>query len=162
MKVKTLFDYVLISEQDNPFLKQKTESGIIMLPGTAQSQETGDIESLSQVIGFGFVEEIGSTVTTLKVGDGVFYDRRSVRPIPLDDVLWHINEKNIIGYIDGDSEELKAAYDKYTADKAEIEAQAQKHFEFLRVQNEKRLEKLSTNKLPDLGVLITSSTSHNA
>lgn len=102
-ELKLLKDYVLLKEvEENPFRVRKTSSGIITSIETPwiQSQDSGDMEKLEQIIGFGVVTHVGPDCKAVKVGDGVYYDRRSIRGIPYgENPGWHINENNLVGYV---------------------------------------------------------------
>lgn len=118
MEVTVVHEYLLFKEAENPFLKLKTDSGIILMPGLADSKETGNIEALDQLIGFGLVEVVGDECKYVKPGDGIFYDRRSIRAVPLKDTLWQYQERNIIAIVPKNDEVLQLAYSEYYAERA--------------------------------------------
>lgn len=124
MQVVAVHEYLLFKEAENPFLKLKTDSGIILMPGIADSKETGDIEQLDQLIGFGLVEVVGDECKYVKPGDGIFYDRRSVRAVPLKETLWQYQERNIIAFVPQEDEVLQKTYAEYYSHKEEIQAAA--------------------------------------
>lgn len=111
MKAKTTHDYLLIRESINPFLKRTTESGLYLPDGLADSKETGDIEQLDKVIGFAIVAAVGDECRFVKEGDGIFYDRRSLRPVPMDETLWQMSERNTVAYVDKD--ELHTQFEQF-------------------------------------------------
>lgn len=111
MKVKVTHDYVLIRESINPFIKVTTESGLYLPDGLVNSQETGDIEQLDKVIGFGIVAAVGGDCHYLQEGDGIFYDRRSLRPVPMNETLWQFSERNTVAYVD--KAELHAQFEQF-------------------------------------------------
>lgn len=122
MNVKALYDYVLFKESQNPFLRKKTKSGIFIPEGVALTNETGGLEALDQVIGFGVVEVVGADCKFLKPGDGMFYDRRSIRPVPMSETLWQFSERNVVAYVDGDDEFYTEAISNSLAEAEEIRA----------------------------------------
>lgn len=129
MNVKALYDYVLFKESQNPFLRKKTKSGIFIPDGFADSQETGALEQMDQLIGFGIVEVAGAQCQFLKAGDGIFYDRRSIRPVPMTETLWQFSERNVVAYVEGDD-------DFFTNAVADSEQEAREIRELYRKKNE--------------------------
>lgn len=119
MKVKATHDYILVRESVNPFLKKTTASGLYTGIGFSESQETGDIEALDKRIGFAIVTSTGPTCSCVKEGDGIFYDRLSLRPIPIDNPVWQTSERNIVGYVE--KEELHASFAEYEREAEAIE-----------------------------------------
>ena len=122
MTVIAVEQYLLFKEMENPFLKLKTQSGIILAPGFSDSKETGNIEALDQIIGFGIVEVAGPKCEVVKVGDGIFYDRRSIRAVPLQETLWQYNERNIIALVPNDDQVIQEAFKDYYEQQAQIAA----------------------------------------
>lgn len=102
VNVKPLYDYILFKEAENPFLRKRTKSGLFLPEGFAQTEETGDVEKLDRIIGFGIVDGVGEECKYVKPGDGIFYDRRSIRPIPMTEPIWQFSERNVVAYIAGD------------------------------------------------------------
>ena len=139
MKISVGYDYVLLRAAENPYIRKTTASGIFIPDkGMAFSQETGDIETLDKMIGFGIVTNAGPECKYLSEGDGVFYDTRSVRPIPNIDVRRHTNERNILSYVKKD--ELHEAFEDYRKDEEAFQAR----MEELRKQREaERSERLN-------------------
>jgi hypothetical protein len=123
MKVIAVHEYLLFKEAVNPFLKLKTDSGIILMPGLADSKETGNIEELDQLVGFGLVEAVGDQCKYVRVGDGIFYDRRSIRAVPLKETLWQYQERNVIAVVPQEDGILQEAYAEYYKELAELEAE---------------------------------------
>lgn len=121
MELKLMNDYVLIRDEENPFQKLKTESGLILPSGLIESNETGEVEQMNRIIGFGVIIEVGDKTKYLKKGDGVYYDRRSVRPIPFNGTnSWHINEGNIMAFVPDENGSVEQAVVDYK-EKDEVE-----------------------------------------
>ena len=100
MELQLTTDTIAIKELDfNPFKKKVTESGILLIDGIAQSEETGQVEMLNQIIGFGIVTLVGPDCKRVKVGDGVYYDRRVPMPIPFNETVWIFNEGNVRAFV---------------------------------------------------------------
>ena len=98
-------DLIAIKEEENPFVKRKTESGIILLPGAtglARTEETGEMEVMQKIIGFGIVHIVGPDCKHVAEGDGIYYDRRAPQPVPFQDGYWVINEGGIRGFVKDD------------------------------------------------------------
>jgi len=126
MKLKLTKDYVAFREEENIFRIKKTESGIITnLEDVAfESQDSGNMEKLDRIIGLGIVTHIGPDVKYVNVGDAVYYDRRSIRALPFgEEPVWHINEANLLGYVENEGGSIDEAVKAY---KAEQEAEARK------------------------------------
>lgn len=102
-EIKPLTNYIFVrGVADNPYLAKTTESGLILPKGIAHEQADGSgrIQQMEEIIRFGIVEEVGDEVKTLKVGDGVYFDVRSVRPIPIGTLgVLHLNENNVLAYV---------------------------------------------------------------
>lgn len=145
MKVIAVHEYLLFKEAINPFLKLKTDSGIILMPGLADSKETGQIEELDQLIGFGLVEAVGDQCKYVKVGDGIFYDRRSVRAVPLKDVLWQYQERNIIALVPQEDNVLQEAYAEYYKELSDLEAQQATRNEERAAAHEEKMKGIMKN-----------------
>lgn len=121
MKLQLIKDLIAIKEVENPFVNMRTDSGIILLPGSsglANSQETGELEVMTKIIGFGLVTITGPECKTVKVGDGIYYDRRSPQPVPFKDGCWVINEASIRGWVEDTDGDVQQAIDDYLAEQA--------------------------------------------
>jgi co-chaperonin GroES (HSP10) len=101
-EIKPLGNYVFIKGMENPYEKKMTDSGLYLPKGLAHEQADGSgrIQQMEEIIKYGIIEEVGSEVKTLQVGDGVYFDVRSIRPIPFGTIgVMHINENNILAYV---------------------------------------------------------------
>ena len=117
MELKLPKDYVAIKEVSNPFKKTKAASGILLIGAdVAMSDETGQMEKLEQIVKFGIVTIVGPEAKTLKVGDGVYYDQRTLRPIPFYEPVFMFNEGNIIGYVQDENGSIQKAVDDFDAE----------------------------------------------
>lgn len=106
----------------NPTLKMKTESGILLQRSLVKSEETGSFEELSdQTIGFGIVTVAGYECKYIKEGDGIFFDRRSIRPVPRGEETWNMAEQNVIAYVEAEDPSLLEAFQEYQAQTAVVE-----------------------------------------
>lgn len=153
MNVKALYDYVLFKESENPFLRKVTKSGIFISDGFADSNETGNLEKLDQVIGFGVVEVAGTQCQFVKPGDGIFYDRRSIRPVPMSETLWQFSERNIVAYVEGDDEFYTEAIANSLEEAKQIqESYRQKAIEednALRAKNKLREDRINSGEIKE-------------
>lgn len=114
MELKLTKDYIAIVEVENPFKKKVTKSGILLAGGDyTMSEETGMMEKLDQIVKFGIVTLVGPDAKVVKVGDGVYYDQRTLRPIPFYEPVWMFNEGNIIGYVQDNNGSIQAAIADY-------------------------------------------------
>lgn len=109
-ELRTILNYVLIKEvDDEPLLVNKTTSGILLTTGglTFNDQTEGHsaIEKNEKVIRVGKIIDVGDECKAIKLGDLVYFDSRSVRPIPASTAeegtlnIVQTNEANIIAYI---------------------------------------------------------------
>lgn len=139
MKIKVGYDYVLIRISENPFLRKTTGSGIILASNSAFSNETGDIEKLDQAIGFGIIESAGPDCKYVNEGYGVFFNKRTLTPIPTQIPLWHTSERTILSYYS--KEELEQAFEVYQVEKAAYEKKLQEGMSRLQAETLARKEK---------------------
>jgi co-chaperonin GroES (HSP10) len=102
MDIYPLFNNVFFREVKNPFKKEKTNGGIFLPQGTSFSdgEGSGDIKEMDQFIKIGQITKVSKDTKYVQEGDFVFYDKRTVRPVPYGEIgLWQINEQNIMGYV---------------------------------------------------------------
>lgn len=113
------YSQILFKIVPNPTILPKASSGIILNSGLHKSEETGDFEKSDNVIGFGIVIAVGPECKFLEAGDAIFFDRRSVRPVPTGQETWNVSEQNTISYVKGNDPSLIAAFEEY--EKATVE-----------------------------------------
>ncbi len=114
MELKLAKDNLAIKEVKNPFINRTKESGILTMDGMTQSNETGEIEMLDQLIQFGIVTHVGPDCKTVKIGDGVYFDRRVLKPIPFHSPIWSFNVGNVIAYVESTNNNIeKLVEEKY-------------------------------------------------
>lgn len=105
LEIKPMFNRILITLFDkNPFQRITVENGIITDLGGMNPEfkntDTGQMEEHEQIIIVGVVQEIGPDVKYIKVGDTVFLDKGSARPVPFFKQGFHcINEQQIIAVV---------------------------------------------------------------
>lgn len=116
LEIKPTFNRILITLFDkNPFQKvTTTKSGIITdmggLAPTYKNTDSGEIEEAEQMIIVGVVQEIGPDVKYIKVGDTIFVDRNSARPIPFYKQGLHcLSEQQVIAIV---NEGLESRFEK--------------------------------------------------
>ena len=73
---------ILLPYSSNPYGNLVTETGLQLTEGQFDSQDSGEHETLELYISCAKVIETGPTVQYIKVGDDVFFDTRSARPVP--------------------------------------------------------------------------------
>lgn len=118
---KTVFSQILFKIVDNPTMKLKTESGIVLAGGKKHmSDETGNWEDTHLMVGFGIVTAVGPDVKTVKVGDGIIYAKSSIRPVPLGEEIWNITEQMVISYVDAEENNLEQLIADYEAEKEKL------------------------------------------
>lgn len=106
LEIKPTFNRILITLFDkNPFQKvTTTKSGIITdmggLAPTYKNTDSGEIEEAKQMIIVGVVQEVGPDVKYIKVGDTIFVDRNSARPVPFYKQGLHcLSEQQVIAIV---------------------------------------------------------------
>lgn len=116
LEIKPTFNRLLITLFDkNPFQKiTTTKSGIITdmggLAPTYKNTDSGEIEEAQQMILVGVVQEVGPDVKYIKVGDTIFVDRNSARPVPFYKQGLHcLSEQQVIAIV---NEGLESRFNK--------------------------------------------------
>lgn len=106
LEIKPTFNRILITLfEKNPFQKiTVNKSGIITDMGglnpTYKNTNSGEIEEAKQMIIVGVIQEVGPDVKYAKVGDTVFVDRDSARPVPFYKQGLHcISEQQVIAIV---------------------------------------------------------------
>lgn len=106
LEIKPTFNRLLVTLFDkNPFQKiTTTRSGIITdlggLAPTYKNTDSGEIEEAQQMIIVGVVQEVGPDVKYIKVGDTIFMDRNSARPVPFYKQGLHcLSEQQVIAIV---------------------------------------------------------------
>lgn len=106
LEIKPTFNRILITLfEKNPFQKiTVNKSGIITDTGglnpTYKNTDSGEIEEAKQMIIVGVIQEVGPDVKYAKVGDTVFVDRDSARPVPFYKQGLHcISEQQVIAIV---------------------------------------------------------------
>lgn len=116
LEIKPTFNRILVTLFDkNPFQKiTTTKSGIITdmggLAPTYKNTDSGEIEEAQQMIIVGVVQEVGPDVKYIKVGDTIFMDRNSARPVPFYKQGLHcLSEQQVIAIV---NEGLESRFEK--------------------------------------------------
>lgn len=100
-EIKPLFDNVLIVPySENPYANLKTDSGFMLVDGEFESSDSGEKEKLDLFVGCGSVIEVGPSCKYVSVGDDVFFDTRSTRPVPfMRQGFLQTSERNLISVL---------------------------------------------------------------
>lgn len=107
------YSQILFKIIPNPTILPKNESGIIIAPGIHKSQETGNFDTTDQIIGFGQIIATGPDCKYVKPEDYIFFDRRSVRPVPLGHEVWNLSEQNLIAFVPKNDPSMVKAFEEY-------------------------------------------------
>lgn len=105
LEIKPTFNRILVTLFDkNPFQKITIKGGIITdiggLAPTYKNTDSGEIEEAPQMILVGVVQEVGPDVKYIKVGDTIFMDRNSARPVPFYKQGLHcLSEQQVIAIV---------------------------------------------------------------
>jgi len=74
---------IMLPYPENPYKKTYTDSGIILsTDGMFQNPDSGEWDQEKELIGCAKIIEVGPECKALQPGDDVFYDTRSVYPVP--------------------------------------------------------------------------------
>lgn len=105
LEIKPTFNRILVTLfETNPFQKVTVKGGIIVdmggLAPTYKNTDSGEIEEAQQMILVGVVQEVGPDVKYIKVGDTIFMDRNSARPVPFYKQGLHcLSEQQVIAIV---------------------------------------------------------------
>lgn len=139
MKPRAVYNQILFIDVPNPFVKRKTESGLFIPQGLSQTNETGEVEQMDRLIGFGIVKAVGEKCEYVKEGDGIWYQRASVRPLPFSEVLFNCPENGLVGYVPAEEVDFEALQN---AIEAEEKADRDRQVKAAAQANVDRLERL--------------------
>lgn len=102
-EVFPLFNYVFVEGKENPHIQKVTESGLFLPRGVNATEQEGSgsrLDAMEQIVRYGEVVEAGPECKELKKGDGVYFDVRSVMPIPFGKLgVIRLNEQNVLAYV---------------------------------------------------------------
>lgn len=106
LEIKPTFNRILVTLFDkNPFQKLTVnKSGLIIDMGgmapTYKNTDSGEVEEAKQMIIVGVVQEVGPDVKYIRVGDTIFMDRNSARPVPFYKQGLHcLSEQQVIAIV---------------------------------------------------------------
>ena len=103
-----LFNNVILRPYtDNPYIHQTTEDGLILnTEGTFDNTDSGEKEMLERMIACGQVIEVGPDCKYVRVGDDVYFNRASARPVPfMNQGFFLCNEQNLLSIMSDDLQE---------------------------------------------------------
>lgn len=145
MEIKVGYDYVVLEDIENPFIKRRLDSGLVLSPDIAAMSETSDEETLDKVIGTAIIAYMGPQCSAFAVGDLVFYDRRSVRPVITggNKFLYQTSERNLIVGIPPTEPQLQEALERYARDKALMDKETKENAAKMEEQRKKREAELA-------------------
>lgn len=102
-QINPLTNYVFVKKKENPYIKTKSDTGIILTTKTTvHTESTGSYgtEEQGEMVLFGEVVAAGPKCETLIEGDEVYFYKHSMRPLPFGDLeTVLVNELNIMTYI---------------------------------------------------------------
>lgn len=102
--IMPLFGNVMIMPyEENPYVEKITKDGLLLDDSSFQSQDSGEVEKLYEMIRCGNVVEVGPMCKYLKKGDDVFYNYGTARPVPFQRQGFLLtNEQNILAVMNND------------------------------------------------------------
>lgn len=82
-EIMPLYNNVILRPySENPYVEMQSEDGLLLTDDQFDSQDSGETEKRDLLIGCGQVIEIGPECKYLQIGDDVFYNTVTVRPVP--------------------------------------------------------------------------------
>lgn len=97
-EIMPLFSNVMIRPYaENPYDTMKSEEGLILNNGEFDNSDSGEHENLDLKIACAEVIEVGPECKYVKVGDDVYVNTFSIRPVPfMRQGFFLCNEQNIL------------------------------------------------------------------
>ncbi len=97
---------MILPYSTNPYAALITKSGLMLTEGEFDSQDSGEHEKLDLFIACASVIEVGPDTKYVQVGDDVFFDTRSARPIPfMRQGFFNISEQNLVSIMNDNVKE---------------------------------------------------------
>lgn len=95
---------VLMPYPSNPYVKIMTDSGIFIEPNKNYfNPDTGEIDEAKELVSCAKIIEVGPDVKHVCIGDDVYYDSRTVYPLPFMNLGYQVtSEPQIIAIINND------------------------------------------------------------
>ena len=87
---------VILPYPQNPYRKVMEGSIIVDYDGSFKNPDSGEMDQLKEGIKCGKVIEVGPKCTFLKPGDDVYYDGRTVYPLPFMTLGYVLTQENAI------------------------------------------------------------------
>ena len=82
-EIMPIYNNIMIRPyKENPYADQVTASGLKLGSGEFTNPDSGEDDTLDTFVGCAKIIETGPEVKYLKVGDDVYYDTRTVYPVP--------------------------------------------------------------------------------
>ena len=82
-EIMPLYNNVILRPySENPYVSMQSKDGLLLTDDQFDSQDSGETEKRDLLIGCAQVIEIGPECKYLQVGDDVFYNTVTVRPVP--------------------------------------------------------------------------------
>jgi co-chaperonin GroES (HSP10) len=97
-EIMPLYNNVILRPYDkNPYVEEKTDLGLVYNDDNFDNDDSGEHEKNEIIVGCAEVFEVGPECKYLKVGDDVYYNTFSARPVPFQRQGFLLcNELNII------------------------------------------------------------------
>jgi co-chaperonin GroES (HSP10) len=97
---------ILQPYKENPYTQKESEGGMLLSDGRFSNSDSGEQDILDTIIGCAKVIEIGPKCQDVQIGDDVFYDTRTVRPLPFKRMGFvAVSEAGIISLMNDNLEE---------------------------------------------------------
>jgi co-chaperonin GroES (HSP10) len=106
-EIMPLFNNIMILPyEENPYRIKETKEGLTLTDGTFENPDTGELDEKDFYIECGHVIAVGPECKYIHEGDDVFYDCRTIRPVPfLNKGFLHMNEQGVVAVMNNDLEE---------------------------------------------------------
>lgn len=105
-EIMPLFNNIMILPyKENPYKITETEEGLTLTDGEFENPDSGEIDQKDYYVECGHVIAAGPECKYIKEGDDIFYDIRTIRPVPfLGKGFFHMNEQGVLTVMNNDLE----------------------------------------------------------
>ena len=103
-QIKPLYSNLLVLPYEkNPYLDYETKEGFIINDEKFDNPDTGEVDMLFQEVVCGKVIEVGPWCKYTKVGDDIFFNIRTTKPVPFNrDGFILCNEQSVMAVMADD------------------------------------------------------------
>lgn len=107
-QVSPLGNYLFIMKGENPYKNIYSSTGLLTQTTTIFGEgdgASGSNNDLVEFIKFGYVVEVGPECKSVRIGDEIYYDQRSVLPMPFGDLTTvRVHENSVLAIVREETE----------------------------------------------------------